>query len=389
MSIHACSIAVLSLQVILAAAVSADIRTNSISSFTAPDGSRAYYAGMFDTVSSNYLSGTLSIVDRNEKILVDSIQPEDLSKYWIAGFTGKRLLLASHEDVISNQLRVIIYKVSRKGLGKIGEQTIDYAVLPRLTKSIIRVNMYKDGLYGMAAYDTKLKKHLFSMPYVSNSVSYISEKGTTAHEQKSSGAVTVTYYKRGSLLSTHNLPAPVDGRYRVQFDSKGGLLYWLETGPNPFPTNSPVTYISVKGKRKPDYSTLDDAPYYWHCANWNGRYLYIYDQNTKTLSVYILKNKAVKIGSIVSPHYERSIYDKSRVYVFTAAPGGQGIVEYNRKLTKIQWFEPAGDGKLSYLGNGVFKQTTEEYYPLSHITKTIRIFNKHKTIATHVYDEPL
>jgi hypothetical protein len=320
--------------------------------------------------------------------MVDAVRPENISHYWINSYSGKRLLVGTGENILSNQLRFIIYKVTKKGLRKIGEQTVDDASHARLYKSLILVHLYRAGQFSVAAYDTKLKKHLFSMPYVSNCVSYISEKGITASEQTSSGAKTITYYKRDELLSVHMLPAPVEGVYNTRYDNKGGLLYWIQTGPNPFHTNSPVSYLTVKGKKRPDNAELENAPHNWRCSNWDGRYLYVFDDDTKTLSGYILKKKAVKIGSIVSPHYDFPKFDKSRIYVFTAAPGGEGVVEYDRKLTQIQWFEPTDSGKISYIGNRVFLRTTEESHWPSHVTFTLRIFNKRKTLATHTYDQP-
>jgi hypothetical protein len=371
-----------------ALSASADIVTNLIQSFPAADGKLALLVHLLDTDTSNHLAGSLTIFDKDNNKIVDEPHLGGYADYIITHFTGKRLLQRTPEGVASNQFKFILYKLTRKGLVRMNEQVVTDSFMGYIHKSYISIMQTPSGSHGCTVFNASFKKLLYSIPMLPGPLYDSWGNGVMVRVFTSNAVETITYYKKGTILATHVLPALSNGFYNIRQDSKGGLLYWISIGPMNSYTNLPVTYLTAKGQKKPDNASLQDAAVYWRVNSWDGKYLYIHNPGTDSNIVYKLTKKADKLGDVIVSNRVNTLVDKSKVYFFINDGCGYGIVEYDRKLSKKKWTDPCTPGSLVYMGNGVFKRQHSVDNGTTGLDVTITIFTRRKTIATHTYLQP-
>ncbi len=364
---------------------SADAVTNYVTAYTASDGSLALLVTLYDTTTSNLLKGPLTIFDKNNNKIVDVPRLGGYSTYDIAHYTGKHLLQFTTEGVAPFQRKFILYKITSKGLKKINVQVVDYALIGQIFKSLIVIYLQNVSQNGITTFNSSLKKVLYSIPYAAVTMIVLPGKDIIVSVAFDGLSLKVVYYKHGKKFAEHYLPVPAQDSLFYKTDTKGGILYWHLIGPPSSPTNLPLTYVTAKNNVKCKNAILQDADVYWHGIVWNGKYLYIRNDQSKSYAAYKITKSAVKMGEANEPDFTNIYVDRSHVYIFISNTLGDGVIEFDKKLNKKKWTEPCKPGIVKYIGNGVFSRVSKVDNGSTGIDVTLTYFSKGKTIATHTY----
>lgn len=366
----------------------ADVVTNYIDYFFAVDGSFGLQVHLYDTVTSNNFKGSLTIFDKKGNRIVDESRLGGITNYTISHYTGKRLLQSTYEGVPANHGKFILYKVTGKGLKKVGEQVVEHAYHGMIYKSFIGIHQSYLGSNGFTAFSTSFKKQLYTLPLAPFQIFVRSGKGIIVAYSVVAAGTTVKYYKRDKQFAEHYLPPPAEGYQNFITDTKGGLLHWLSFGTFPFPTNLPMTYVTARGEIQTDNIVLEDAEKDWRVINWDGKYFYINNCHTNSIAAYKITRSVVKKGEVAEPGCNAYIVEGSHVYMYVDDGCGIGIVEYDKNLRKMKWSEPCAPDMIIYMGKGIFRREFAIDNGSTGYDTTITIFSKNKIIATHTFTQP-
>lgn len=363
------------------------IETNKIFAVPAQNGSIVLDYLFYDTCTLEYFSGPTTILDKKGNKLLDFVRIENLSNYHAIYFDGKILVIKTEDEVTSDQVRILAFKVSKKGLKKLNDITFDDAKHAKAYGKLIGIHLHTPGLTGLAFFNNKLSNKLFEIPLSTTKKDMVYPNGIIAEVSDSGGNEIVKYTKKGKPLYQHSIPQPATGDLRYEFDDKGGLLYWVRTGSGGNYTNSPLTYVNGKGKKILDNSTLDGVPIYWYVVGWNTKYLYLKANGESKVLIYKIGKKTAKVNESSDPPMNDLTLEKSKVYNVTKdGLGNEKVAEYDKTMSKKKWESPYYD-HLDFLGKGVFwGQDKVDNGTGYDITDTI--FKGKKNLATHNYYEP-
>ena len=363
------------------------VETNDIKRTSAPNGSLLLEYKLFDTVASEFFAGPTTIIDKKGVKIVDLVRIEGLSNYHSVYFDGKLLLIETKDGLLAGQIKVISFKVGKKGLKKLNEIVFDDAKYAHAFGELIVVTLSPGGATDIIVYNNKLSKKLFEIPSSDADVHKTYPNGVVSQSIDIGGNKEVTYTKKGKPLSQHSIPIPAEGDLKYRYDDKGGLLYWIETGSGGNYTNSPITYVNKKGKKILDNAVLDGIPVYWYEYGWNTKYLYLKVPVQSKILVYKIGKNTVKVNESDAAPVNDLTLEKSKVYVVSKEPGGDmKVTEYDKNMEKEKWDSPYYNN-VDYVSKGVF-QGTDRQTSGTGKDITVTIFKGTKNIAVHNYYEP-
>jgi len=365
----------------------ASVETNSIKHTSAPNGFLLLEYKLYDNSMLEFLTGPTTILDKKGVKIVDLVRIEGLSNYHSVYFNGKILVIETKEELLAGQIKVIAFKVGKKGLKKLNEEVFDDAKYAQTSGELIVVTLSPGGQTDIIVYNNKLSKKLFEIPSSDADVHETYPNGVVSQSIDTNGQKEVTYTKKGKPLSKHSIPIPAEGDLRYRYDDKGGVLYWIETGSGGNHTNSSITYVDKKGKKVLDNAVLDGIPVYWYEVGWNTKYLYIKVAGQSKILVYKIGKNTIKVNESDAVPMNDLILEKSKVYVESKSGGGDmKAAEYDKKMEKEKWDSPYY-GTVDYVSKGVF-QGTDRQTSGTGKDITVTIFKGKKNIAVHNYYEP-
>ncbi len=364
----------------------ASIETNRIITYPAPNGSVVLQYQLRDTVTFDLFSRPTTIIDKKGNKLIDLVSIENLSDYHHVYFDGKILVIYTTDGVSAGQIKVIAFKVSKKGLKKLNEKVFDDAKYAHSYGKLIVVTLSPGGQTDLMVFNNKLSKKLFEIPASDFNTYEAYPNGVIPQTTVIGDQRIIKYTKKGKPLSQHSIPIPAEGDILFRLDDKGGLLYWVQTGFWGALTNSPVTYIDHKGKKILDNVTLDGIPTDWYVVGWNTKYLYVVDSDETKVFIYKIGKITAKVNEINDVPFKDLILEKSKVYSLTKAAGFSIVSEYDKTMVKKKWNSP-NYFHLDYAGKGVFMGKNTVANGLGRDV-TLKVFKGDKIIAIHNYYQP-
>ena len=339
--------------VILVGNVLADIETNDVEAVFAPNGAMLLYYELSDDDTDDDYNSPANFYDKKGNLILANIEIGGLKNYEVEGFDGKNVVLVTDEGMSDDNEKIMTFKITKKELIKVGEQTIANINNITVFKSFIAVEYSNAGQEALNGYDKKLAKKKFDIPFSDASIEEIYENGVVVQNYEDANSLTITYTKKGKPLAVHSIPLPDEGTIRYSYDSKGGFLYWVRTGSPGNRTNSPIIYVNKKNKKIADYLRLDGDPTYWHIEAWNGKMLYITDDNYTKVSAHKIGKTSLKVNEIDGTNYEEVRLYKSKVFYEEKVGGDEFVSEYDKNLKKRK-STSALYHEIRYIGEGVY-----------------------------------
>jgi len=353
----------------------------------------------------------LSITDNKSNELFATAIPEGAdADFYVEGYDGKTLLLSQKDG---DKVKLIAYKVSKKGLKKANEQSIENFQAANMDKSMIYVAKNNGTQGGMQAFDKKLKKERWSLPMEEGQIIFCSGRfssgkfstgkfatgkfqtgrfesgkymgdGVFCREkfEKDSSNAEITIYKKGKVKKAHSIELSAEtGWFGYAPDTKGGIAYFTSVND----VNSSVKYIDKKGNEKLNFTPANIIQKNWN-ALFNGRNIFIVESlgNDGNIHAYQFgkKSKFLNKQFVSNLKTETVFTDRKYVWATTFKWLNQSPWEewsFNVFDTKLQkeLFENSLVNDWSvyfYLGNGVFCRKTYKWE--KDETYTYTIFNQ-------------
>ncbi len=335
-----------------------------------------------------YSQTGITVTDRKGNVIVNNATPPGAGTQYIPmAFNGKTLTVY---DQLNS--RLISYKVKNEFV-LLNEQplTIEGIFEPILRSgSEILIYQFQLGFppnyisSGLTAFDIKLKKEKWALPVQPGIVSiHSSKKGISSRETERTYNLNIHFFKKGNSLAKHNVGLPPRGRIEYCTDGKGGILYWTRKHDSWDYINSPLSYISKKGKTVFNNKTLTDSGVMWeHVEDSMKNFVTVVPNGASaTLRSYKVNKEMEKIGEANVNNYRDSKFIGKEIMVKQSLSGQEGFIIYNSRLKK-KWAESIAPGNLQYLDKGVFMR--EVITPGAGETNYhFKIFNKTKTLAEH------
>ena len=288
--------------------------------------------------------------------------------------------------------RLISYKV-KNGFVLLNEQPLTInGIFDRVSINSSEISIYQfqfgfppnEIISNANAFDIKLKNEQWSFSLQPGFIQlHSSKKQMFSRGTEGTYSLNIHFFKKGNSLAKHNVSLPPRGNIEYCTDGKGGLLYWTRKSGSPDYINSPLSYVSGKGKLVFNNKTLTDSGVMWDHADDSMKNFVTVVQNgaSATLRSYKVNKEMEKIGEANVSNYRDSKFIGKELIVEQRLSGQEGFIIYNSKLKK-KWAEPIAPGDLEYLGKGVFMR--EVITPGAGETNHhFIIFNKTKTIAEH------
>ncbi len=327
--------------------------------------------------NSHVYTNGFTITDKNNNKIIDNKLPEGIStNFSFHYFDGKQVLLYDRDNKT-----LIIYKVTNGAFVKSGEKIIDNFGDAWFDKPDISVFLYDNIGEGIKVFDKKLDKEKWTEP-VANGDIVILGKGLVARENRSNDVLNITCRKKGKkLVSRHSITNLPDARLYVEYDSKGGILYWTKKSD----TNSPLTYIDRKGERIVDNQSLTDVGDVWDLQSFDGKILYVRKTlNGGSNTFYVYKVKGLKkLADKNVNGWSRLDVDR-KAYFFTSFCSANGVIVCDKKLKKEKWSDPPADGNVKRLTKDIFIRMIRTTVG-DNVTETYKIFGKKGEIVTYIF----
>ena len=348
------------------------------------------YGYMFETRHNIefYAQTGITITDKKNKIIVDNITPPGAgTQYIILAFNGKILVIY---DKLSN--RLISYKV-KKGFIQLNEQPLSIGGLFEpfwIHGSEIFIYQLHPGFppngidFSLDVFDIKLKKENSGIPLQPGLIEIHSKKKQIiSRSTEGTYNLNINFFKKGKSFAEHNVSLPQIGQVAYCTEGKGGLIYWTRKFGSSGYMNSPLSYISGKGKLIFDNKILADSGETWDYIDGSLKNLVIIVKNgvSVTLHSYKINKEMKKVGEAVVNNYSNSRFFGNEIIVNQRLSDQDGFTVYNSNLKK-KWAEPLAPGFIENLGKGVFMRHVETL-GVGETNYHFKIFNKKKTIAEH------
>ena len=327
--------------------------------------------------SSYVYTNGFTITDKNNNKIIDNELPEGIStNFSFHDFNGKQVILYDRD---SNTL--IIYKVKKGAFVKSGEKTIDNFGHAWFDSSEIGVFLYDDTGEGISAYDKKLKKEKWIVPIAEGDVKTLGN-GLVAHEVRSNDVLNITCRKKGKkVVSRHSITNLPDTNLYLEYDSKGGILYWTKKSG----TNSPLTYIDRKGEKILNNESMTDVGDVWDFQGFDGKILYVLKPlGSGSNTFYVYKVKGLKNLGKKNVGGCPSLDANGKAYIFTYFGAGNGVIVCDKKLKKEKWSEQPADGNIRRLTKEIFIRLISTTVG-DNVTETYKIFNRKGEIVTYIF----
>jgi len=350
-------------------------QTNSVESCPAVNGFLVLTYNITDTSTCD-TKDFMSFIDKNNNIYLDNVKPDDINQYKVTHFDGKTIIIKTSEGVSSDYNKYILYKVTKKGLKKIGEQEIIKNAVQYVLKPFVAYIYMQGTQWGAKVFDKKLKRELFGVALADGLISKIFPNGVVVREKydNATGGNFITYYKKGEEVVTYALTNMEN--YAV--DAKCGLLYWTTDN---F-TNSPLTYLNKNHTVIFENLGIDVATPFWHVVSWDGKNLYVLDMDSN-VSVYKVGKQAKKLNTVFIDNFNQIIIDKSKLYFLTLSLGTKYYYfDCSKNLSKCK-YQSASCDKLLYLGKGVFV-----LYDYGINSRTLTYLKNNKKLTVHSFQTP-
>ena len=351
---------------------SAAIVTNSISHYAAPNGSILIYVSVFDTTTFKSYISSLKIIDKKDKTLFDGQLSGQYG--WIVDFDGKSAVFIN-----GSEHKIASYKLKGNSFEQINELLISNLSSAHAAGKILYVFTFSGLNTGLIAYNKTLSKKLFEIPSSNRQFLDVFANGIVAQSDKSIGAETITFTKKGKSYSSHNITIPTGSLLQKEVDQKGGVIFWFNIGI----TNSPITYLNKKSKKIPDNFQLDgEVGTDWAAQAWNGKNFYVGNSDNTKIYVFKIGKKSALLNNIQGePFFSNVVLDKSKVFIENYATINNAYVSNFDKNLKSQKWKNSGFSYVDYLGSGACEGGS-----VVGLSTTVTIFKSDKkTIATHTY----
>ena len=330
----------------------------------------------------------LNIYDRKNTGLVINAQPNEAgTQYLMLDYDGKQVLLY-------NQLaqKVLLYRVSKQGLTKMGETIVSnvfegeiqgsYVYIRQGIAEFIEVFQFPTGIM---AFDKRLRKLKWQLPYKIGHIYLQPKTGYAFRHNNGAYSQELIRYKKGVEQNRSYIDYSFSGHTQVKTDPIGNILHWYRHGPQPFRTNSPLTYISRKGEELFSNKTLPDAGNAWAFGGFEKTRMYIVRPNgpEQIASGFKFGKTITQSGNLPISSFNRAqLHDKQLTVFRKIAATTEGFIQYDKNIKKETWNESPSQGDVEYISKGVFGRM--QVVTSSGTTNFIlRIFNKKKKIADH------
>ncbi len=342
--------------------------------------------------SFNFRPDGMTIYNKKNEKVVDGKQLDGGGTQTydnIMDYNGKSVLSYNYTSKT-----LTLYAVKKGAFTKIGEQIIEHFTRAWFSGSEIYARLFDKpagiSSEGLKVFDKKLNKEKWNDPLAPGMIR-IFDNGLVARNVNDSNArtATITYRKKGKkIISKHIIAMPSGTWYNIQYDPKGGVLYWV----NSCPTNSPLTYLDRKGRKVVDNEKMTDVGDEWTLEYFDGKSLYVKKKvaaDTFTFFLYKLKGMEKLEEKTVTVPNNGTAWLKSGklVYIYSRYSDSDwysGVDVYNKKMKKEIWTVPYAKGGLIRLDKDIFFRKTSETIG-DTTTLTFKIFGKKGEIVTYIF----
>jgi len=335
-----------------------------------------------------YAQSGVTISDKKKNIILNNDNPSGAgTQYVILAFNGK--ILTIYDQLNS---RLVSYKI-KKELILHNEQplSIEGIFEPfRDRNSTIFIYQFQLGFppngisSGLDIFDIKLKKKSSGVPLQNGFINIHSQKKQIiSHEIEGTYNLNINFFKKEKSVAKHKIHLPIKGQIIYCTDGKGGIIYWTREFGSSGYVNSPLSYISGKGKLIFSNKTLVDSGETWNYVEGSLKNFVTVIKNgtSATLHSYKISKEMKKVGEVVVNNYGNSKFIENEIIVNQRLSDQEGFTIFNSNLKK-KWTEPLAPGFIENLGKGVFVRHVET--PGAGFTNYhFKIFKKKKTIAEH------